>query len=175
MAILIKTCGSNEYAEVLLNKLPNGVFLTTAFGGVVNTMVIGWGGINVIWGKPMMLILVRKIRATWDLIEKTNEFTISVPIKHDLSEALKICGTKSMREINDKFTYCHLTPVPGRKIKTPVVGECELHYECRVLYKQPLNQDNIPEAIKNRYYPTGANHTLYFGEIIDTYLFEDGE
>jgi len=175
VAKMIKTCGSNDYAKVLQDKMAKGVFLTTAFNETINTMVIGWGGINVVWGKPMMMILVRNNRATYEIIEKANEFTISVPINHDMMDALKICGTKSMREINNKFSYCHLTPVSGRTIKTPVVGECELHYECKILYRQQLNQDQIPDIIKKRYYPTNNYHTLYFGEIVDTYLFEDGE
>jgi flavin reductase (DIM6/NTAB) family NADH-FMN oxidoreductase RutF len=170
---MIRECGPFEYAGVLLEKLKPGVFLTTAAGTKQNTMVIGWGGINVVWGRPMMIVLVRKIRATHELLEQSGVFTISVPLKHDLSAALAVCGTKSMRDI-DKFAVCHLTAIPGRKVPAPIIGECELHYECKVLYKQPLNQADIPDLVKARYYPTGANHTVFYAEIVDSYVFEGG-
>jgi flavin reductase (DIM6/NTAB) family NADH-FMN oxidoreductase RutF len=169
---MIRTCGPFDYAGILQEKLEKGVFLTTAFGDKRNTMVIGWGGINVIWNRPMMVVFVRKIRATHELLEQSGQFTVSVPLSRDLSAALKICGTRSMRDI-DKFAVCHLTPVPGRKVMTPVIGECELHYECRIMYKQQLSQSDIPDVVKTRFYPTGANHTVYFAEIVDSYVFEE--
>jgi len=171
---MVKECGIFDYSHVLLEKLTPGVFLTSAAGGKRNTMIIGWGGINVVWGRPMMVVFVRHIRASHELIEKSQQFTISVPMKKDLSVEIKTCGTKSMRELGDKFAYCHLTPVPGRRVDVPVIGECELHYECRVLYKQDLNSDDVPDFIKKRYYPNDAFHTVYYADIVDTYLFDEG-
>ena len=79
----------------------------------------------------------------------------------------------------NKFEYCNLTPVKGRKIDTPIIGEANLHFECKVIYKQKLNQSIIPENIKTRYYNPKANndsyHTVYYGEIVDQYLYEKDE
>jgi len=41
------------------------------------------------------------------------------------------------------------------------------------MYKQLLNQSDIPDVVKTRFYPTGANHTVYFAEIIDSYVFAE--
>lgn len=169
-----KDCGVNQYSQVLLEKLKQGVFLTSSAEGKTNTMIIGWGGINLIWGRPIMVVLVRKIRATYELIAKSREFTVSVPMKNDMSKAISICGVKSMREIGDKFSYCHLTPLPAKSVACPIVGECGLHYECRVIYEQELDFESIPENIKSRYYPTKANHTVFYAEILDTYVTEEG-
>jgi len=167
---MTKECGIFDHSQLLLEKLTPGVFLTSAAEGKQNTMIIGWGGINVVWGRPMMIVMVRHIRATHELIEKSKEFTISVPMKKDLSVEIKTCGTRSMRDLGDKFAYCHLTPVPARKINTPIIGECGLHYECRIQYQQDLNPSDIPDFIKKRYYSTNAFHTVYYAEIVDTYL-----
>lgn len=174
---MIKECGVFEYSQTLLEHMTPGVFLTSAADGKRNTMIIGWGGISLIWGRPVMVVLIRNARGTHELVEKSRQFTVSVPGKRDLSVEITTCGTRSMRELGDKFAYCCLTPVPGRRVDVPVIGECDLHYECRVLYRQDLRYQDIPVFIKDRFYsrypyPEG-NHTLYFGEIVDTYRFEE--
>jgi len=128
----------------------------------------------VIWGRPLFLVLVRDSRATYELIEKSNEFTVSIPLNNQLARELAICGTKSLREV-DKFKACGLTAREGRKIATPIIGEAGLHYECKVIYKLPLDQAVVPLAVKNRYYHHNANHTVYYGEIQDQYIVEGGE
>jgi len=77
-----------------------------------------------------------------------------------------------MRE-HDKFKELKLTAVKGRKIETPIIGEAELHYECKVIYKQTLDQSMIPSKVIDRYYTaTKAIHTVYYGEIIDQYIYK---
>jgi flavin reductase (DIM6/NTAB) family NADH-FMN oxidoreductase RutF len=172
---MYKEIGVFDYSNRVLEKMKPGNFLTTKKGDTINTMIIGWGGISVEWGKPIFIVLVRESRATFNLIESSNEFTVSVPLKSNLKEAIKICGTKSLRDIN-KFEYCNLTPIKGRKIDTPIIAEAELHYECKVVYKQKLDESRIPETIKGRYYnPKNNNdsyHTVYYSEILDQYLYE---
>ena len=170
---MYKEIGVFDYSNSVLEKMKPGIFLTTKKENTINTMIIGWGGISVIWGRPLFLVLVRDSRATFDLMESNLQFTVSVPLKADLKEAIKICGTKSLREM-DKFKYCNLTPIPGRKIKTPIIGEAELHYECKVIYKQTLDQSVVPQIVKDKYYygNNNANHTVYYGEIVDQYIYE---
>lgn len=163
-----------EYSGKILEKMSPGIFLTTKFEDKVNTMIIGWGGVTVIWGRPMFLVLVRDSRATYELIEKSNEFTVSIPLKADLLAAIQFCGTKSMRQY-DKFKECNLTTISGRKIATPIIGEAELHYECKVIYKQTLDQAIVPQVVQDRYYHNNANHTVYYGEIVDQYLYKGSE
>lgn len=160
-----------DYADKLLEKIKPGIFLTTKNKNVINTMIIGWGGINVVWGKPIFIVLVRESRATYDLLENSNEFTISVPLLNDMKKEIGICGTKSLREI-DKFKECNFTPIKGRKIDTPIIGEADLHYECKVIYKQKLNENVILPVVKSKYYINNDFHTVYYGEIVDQYLYK---
>jgi len=160
-----------EYSGKVLEKLNPGIFLNTSYQGRDNTMIIGWGGITVEWGKPIFIVLVRDSRATYELIEGSREFTVSVPLEAKLIKEIGICGTKSLKEM-DKFQVCHFTKVLGRVVNVPIIGECELHFECKVIYKQTLDQSVIPEGIKKRYYDLGrANHTVYYGEIVDQYIY----
>ncbi len=160
-----------DYADKLLEKIKPGIFLTTKNKNVINTMIIGWGGINVVWGKPIFIVLVRESRATYDLLENSNEFTVSVPLLNDMKKEIGICGTKSLREI-DKFKECNFTPVKGRKIDTPIIGEADLHYECKVIYKQKLDENVILPIVKSKYYINNDFHTVYYGEIVDQYLYK---
>ena len=159
----------NRYLAEVDYYLTNGGLFLTAEKEKVNTMVIGWGGINVFWNKQVFLAAVRKSRYTHKLIEKTGEFTVSVPLERDLKQALDFCGTKSGRDF-DKFKACGLTPIPGQKINAPVIGECPLHYECRVIYKQDMLPGNLDPEIKGEFYPDPDFHTFYIGKIVACYL-----
>lgn len=173
---MYKEIGITEFAEETLKNMATGVFLTTKYKEAVNTMTIGWGGMTVVWGKPIFIVLVRDSRATYNLIDSSMEFTISVPINQKMTKELSFCGTKSLRDF-DKFKECGITPLDGRKIGTPVIKEAGLHYECKVIYKQPLNQESITQIVKDKYYnpqsANKANHTVFFGEIVDHYIYEE--
>ncbi len=166
--INLKNIDALAIGDKIVQSLKPSVFLTTAAEGKINTMVIGWGAIGVMWGKPVFTAMVRKSRYSWELLEKSNEFTVSIPT-HDMKEALKICGTKSGRDI-DKFTAAALMPQAGQKIKTPVLAGAGIHLECKVLYKQDMQPENMDKAEKERWYGDGGDwHTMYFAEIVASY------
>jgi flavin reductase (DIM6/NTAB) family NADH-FMN oxidoreductase RutF len=148
-----------------------GAFLTVAHGDTVNTMTISWGNIGYEWNRPIFTVMVRKSRYTYELIEKSSEFTVSIPLNDGLKEALSICGTKSGRDIN-KFEVCNLQLKEGRTTSTPVIGNCELHYECKIVYKSDMNPEFLDESVKSSSYKNGDLHTMYYGEIVNTYLEE---
>lgn len=161
----------DEYILEVEKQLKSGGLFLSSKGEKANTMVIGWGGITVFWGKPIFLVPVRKSRYTHGLIEQSGEFTVSVPLKRDLKKALAFCGSKSGRDF-DKFKECNLTPVPGIKVNAPIIGECTLHYECKVVYKQDMIPGNLDVQIDQTWYGSPDYHTFYFGEIVACYLTE---
>lgn len=162
----------NQFSAEALTQLEKGAFLTVKDKNQVNTMTIAWGSISFIWGKPIFMVAVRYSRHTYNLIENAREFTVSIPLNDDLKKELAYCGTKSGRDVN-KFEECKLTPVEGQKISTPVISECELHYECKVVYQQAMEPATLDESIKKRNYSNNDYHVLYFGEIVDTYLLDN--
>ncbi len=165
----MKELAYNVEASRKLDILSKGAFLTTYADGKVNTMVIGWGSIGYMWRLPVFTALVRQNRFTHELLEKTGEFTVTLPYV-DLPEAISICGTKSGRKL-DKLAECGLRAVPSRKIAVPHLGIPGFHYECRVLYKTTMSSENLDKAIKELWYEKepGDYHTMYFGEIMDSY------
>lgn len=161
----------NEYAREMTEILSKGAFLTTESGGKVNTMTIAWGSIGFMWGKPVFMAMVRPSRFTYELLENSRQFTVSIPLK-DMHTALGICGSKSGRN-TDKLAAANLTTVPGKKIPTPVIAGCGLHYECKVVYKQEMVPALLDKELQDKWYGSGDCHTLYFGEILASYVEEE--
>lgn len=146
-----------------------GAFLTVKSGDEINTMTISWGNVGYEWNRPIFTVLVRKSRYTYSLIENSDNFTVSIPLSENLKNALSVCGTESGRDIN-KFKECNLTLKNSKSVDTPIIGECKLHYECKIVYKQEINQKLLSKDIVESSYADGDYHTLYYGEIVQTYI-----
>jgi len=132
--------------------------------GRANPMAIGWGTIGVIWGKPIFCVLVRPSRFTHRLIEQSGDFTVNVPTP-DLREQVMYCGTYSGRD-EDKFAKTGLTPTPSLFVRSPVIEECPVQYECKVVHKNEVLPANLNGEIRQSAYASGDYHTIYFGEIL---------
>lgn len=168
---MIKNIAFNDYTKEMLNQLTKGAFLTVKNGDIVNTMTIGWGNIGYIWKKPIFTVAVRISRYTYDLIEKSKEFTVSVPIRKNMKKELLICGTKSGRDV-DKFKECSLTKEKGQYLGTPIIGECELHYECKIVHQQLIEPALLDNDIREKIYSDNDFHVMYYGEIVASYIKE---
>ena len=159
----------NYQADKAIETLSKGAFLTTAAEGKVNSMTIGWGSIGFSWRKPVFTELVRHSRYTYQLIEKSGEFTVTIPVGKDLQQALTLCGTKSGRDI-DKIKAAGLTLKPGQEISTPAIAGGGMTYECKVLYKQSMSAENLDDTVQKQCYGDNDYHTIYFGEIVASYI-----
>jgi flavin reductase (DIM6/NTAB) family NADH-FMN oxidoreductase RutF len=167
---MIKTIPYNEYLPVALESLSaGGAFLTVGSGEELNVMTIGWGTVGYIWNKPIFTVPVRSSRYTYKLIDGVDEFSVSIPLDNSLKEQLHFCGTKSGRDV-DKFKECGLIAQPGQVISTPVIGQCPLHYECKIVYKQAMNPGLIAKEIEKKHYQDQNFHTIFYGEIVACYL-----
>jgi flavin reductase (DIM6/NTAB) family NADH-FMN oxidoreductase RutF len=143
-----------------------GCLLVSGDLAEANVMAIGWGLIGPLWGRPFFMLAVRPSRHTFGFIEKTGDFTVNVPRK-GMEEIIDYCGSVSGRE-HDKFKEKGLTLEPGRSVDSPIISECGVHYECKVVYKTKVIPNGLPQDILSDSYPSGNYHTLYFGEIFYT-------
>jgi flavin reductase (DIM6/NTAB) family NADH-FMN oxidoreductase RutF len=159
----------DKYVVETLQKLADpGLLLVGAKkDGRPNVMAIGWGFVGVFWRKPAFVVAVRPSRFTHEFIEDGGEFTVNVP-GEGLDEAVARCGKVSGRR-HDKFKECKLTLVKGRRVRAPVIKECKIHYECRVVHKLKVVPKLVPSRVKRVFYPKDDYHTVYFGEILAVY------
>ncbi|HPU85244.1 MAG TPA: flavin reductase family protein [Candidatus Latescibacteria bacterium] len=161
------------YLSQSLEVLSRGgaLLVSTGKNGRPNVMTIGWGTVGWIWGKPIFCVLVRPSRYTHECLEATPEFTVNIPPR-SLAGAVAYCGKVSGRD-EDKFAAQNLTATPGRRVAPPVVEECVIHYECRVVEKNSVIQQTLSAEIDRSAYRSGDYHTLYFGEIVAVYADAD--
>jgi flavin reductase (DIM6/NTAB) family NADH-FMN oxidoreductase RutF len=107
------------------------------------------------------------------LIEITNDFTVNVPTLN-LADKVSYFGTVSGRNQN-KFKAKGLTVSPGKKVKSPIIEECVINYECRVVHKNDVIPDRLVDEIRQRAYRQGDFHRIYFGEILVVYADIDAK
>lgn len=163
----------NDVAPQTLAKMAKGgVFLTSKFNGKVNTMTIGWGGITVYWGKPVFEAPVRYSRHSYGMINESGCFTVSVPLEDDdMAKALAYCGSHSGRN-EDKISACGLEIADGEFVDAPIIKNCSLHFECKVLGKTEFSSDKLDTSVDERWYADKNYHTMFYGEIIGCYIIE---
>jgi len=154
-------------SEENLKRIRKGAFLTVKAGQALNTMAIGWATFGFIWQKPIMMVAVRLSRHTFGLLEKAEDFTVTVP-KGDMAKEIAFCGSKSGREV-DKFKMCNLETTSGQKVGSPIIKTSGHHYECKIVYKSAMNPAYLDQDYDRTLYPQKDYHTLYFGEILACY------
>jgi flavin reductase (DIM6/NTAB) family NADH-FMN oxidoreductase RutF len=165
----MKAVNEMEIAQRAVELIKGGAFLVVQAKGRKNVMTIGWAMFGYVWGKSVMMVAVRNSRFTHGIIEEADSFTVSVPTGN-MQKETSFCGSKSGREF-DKFKECKLATTKAQKVSTPVLKIPGYHYECKIIYKTPMEpkfMDKDVEAL----YPQKDYHTLYFGEIVACYIGE---
>ena len=99
-----------------------------------NMMTASWGGLGVLWNKPMATIYVRPQRYTFQFLEESDRFTLSF-FSPQWRKQLAHCGAVSGRE-EDKFAACgfHVADADG----APYVQEADLVLVCKKRYWNDL-------------------------------------
>lgn len=167
-----------EYAGLILTQLKKGILLNT-MGAKFNSMVIGWGHIGRVWSRPTFHVYVRQGRYTKPQIDKTGEFTVSVPLDGPDPLIGKVCGSRSGYD-TDKVSAAGLVLEAPEVIQTPGIRQYPLTLECKVIYSHDQDISRLPENIRKNSYPENvpgtyylANrdfHTEYIGEIVCAYI-----
>lgn len=103
---------------------------------------------------PMMAVSVAPSRFTHGLIEGSGAFVLAYPGRR-LARATQYCGSHSGRDV-DKFAHAGVTVVPGQHAAAPVIAECEVNLECRVV---------------DRF--TTGDHTIFVGTVVAAWVQDE--
>jgi len=143
------------------------MLITAGNGAKVNTMTANWGSIGFIWGKPSATIYIRQTRYTKEFVDKNDYFSLCFFSKKYKKE-LSYLGSHSGRDENKiekvKFDVNFIDGVPYFKQASTIII-CKKVYAQAMKEKSVINQD-----IVKRYYDKDSMHTLYIGEIKQSYL-----
>jgi len=143
----------NMDPQPLLLPLP-AVLASCAHEDKRSIITLAWAGI-ISSMPPRIGLGIRPQRFSYNLIAASGEFAVSLP-DENLMEAVHVCGSKSGREI-DKFKELGLTPVRGKEITSPIIGEAPVTLECKL--------DRIVEM--------EGSHHLFIGEIKNVLVEEN--
>jgi flavin reductase (DIM6/NTAB) family NADH-FMN oxidoreductase RutF len=140
-----------------------GFLVTSGDLSKYNTMTAGWGSIGEFWSKPAITIYIRDTRYTYEFTNENDYFTCSF-YSDEYKEMLKICGSKSGREV-DKAKLCNLTPT---KIgETVSFEEAKITLLCKKMCHFDVKEADFDNtALGKKVYPLKDYHRGYIAEIV---------
>ena len=153
----------------LLDK--DWMLVTAQSGERVNTMTASWGGLGILWNKPVAFVFIRPQRFTYEFVKASEKLSLSFfTDKH--RAALKLCGTKSGRDC-DKIKEAGLTRL-DLPSGTPGFQEAKIIMDCRKMFYTDLGKGTfIEQSIPLSVYPTNDFHRLYIAEIEACWINKD--
>lgn len=132
-----------------------------------NTMTASWGGIGILWNKPVAICFIRPTRHTYSFSEREDYFTLTF-FTDEYKKTLQYCGTKSGKDVN-KIEVTGLIPL---LTENQSVGfeQSRLCLECKKIYFDDLKPEQflLPGADKT-FYPKKDYHRMYIAEILNVY------
>ncbi len=133
---------------------PAALISSVAADGTPNIITLG-ETFNISIGKPVVVgLAITPERYSYELIRDSGEFVVNLPTAA-MVEAVDRCGTISGRKVGDKFAYAGLTPLPASVVSAPLIAECPVNIECRLI-------DIIP----------AGDHDLFRGEGVAEHVDE---
>lgn len=166
----------NEFTEILPEQLDENaikligsewMLITAGRMDSFNTMTASWGGLGVLWNKPVCYTVIRPQRYTYEFMEQSAYFTLSF-FDLDYRKALELCGTKSGRDV-DKVKETGLTPVRSG-CGAVYFDEARIVMECRKIYIQDIDPEGFIDPTIAENYPDKDYHRMYVGEIMKCWV-----
>ena len=132
-----------------------------------NMMTASWGGIGVLYNRPVAICFINPARYTYSIMEKGDTYTLTF-YPDNCRKALEYCGTKSGRD-EDKVKGSGLTPVQTEN-GAMAFSQATLIIECRKLVSQSISLDAINNAQEREKRAMQPMHKMYIGEILNVWV-----
>jgi flavin reductase (DIM6/NTAB) family NADH-FMN oxidoreductase RutF len=134
---------------------PIGLIVSIDGGDKPNIMTAG-EVFNIGLRNPCIIgIALRKATYSHGLISRSGEFTANLPTREILTQTDGV-GLVSGRDGRDKFAEFSLSPLPSLSVRPPIIAECPVNLECKVL--------SITEV---------GDHDLFLGEVLSMRVDSD--
>ena len=134
-----------------------------------NTMTASWGGLGILWSRPVATCYIRQSRYTKEFVDANDLFTLSFYDPAKYRRALGHLGRVSGRD-EDKIAAVGFSPlaVDG----TVTFEQARLTLVCRKLYSTFLAPEGFCDdgSIDAANYADKDYHTMYIGKIEHAYL-----
>ena len=131
----------------------------------VNAMTASWGGMGILWNRPVLFAFVRPQRYTYGLLE-ASELCSACVLEAGNQKAYSICGTKSGRD-TDKIAQSDLHPVELDGVWG--FEEAKRVYRLKKLLATDMKEEQFIDPAPLSNYPTKDFHRVYVYEILSAY------
>ena len=133
---------------------PAALITSASADGKANIITLG-EVYNLSISKPVIVgISIAKARYSHTLISESLEYVVNLPTTR-IFEKVDRCGTISGRDVN-KFAEVGLTPVPASEVSPPLIAECPVNLECKVIGIQEI-----------------GDHDMFTGQVIAEHVDEE--
>ena len=158
-----KEIAPEEFNESVFKAIgKDWLLLAGTVDGKTNAMTASWGGMGIMWGKPVAYVFIRPQRYTKEFVDNSQGMTISV-FGEDKRKMMSYFGTVSGRD-EDKIAKSGLTKVEDNG--QVYFEEARVAMVCRKLYAQELKQECFVDKDSDaKWYPDKDYHTMYVMEI----------
>jgi flavin reductase (DIM6/NTAB) family NADH-FMN oxidoreductase RutF len=122
---------------------PTPAALITSADAAGHPNIITLGEVfNISIHRPVILgIATRKATYSHMLISQTREYVVNLPTRAILDQ-VRFCGSVSGRDV-DKFEMSGLTPLPAAVVRPPLIAECPVNIECKVIGIQVVGDHDL--------------------------------
>lgn len=130
--------------------------------GKTNAMTASWGGVGIMWNKPVAYIAIRQTRYTKEFVDSAEKLSLNF-FGEDFRKELAYFGKVSGRD-EDKIakTGMKVTVEDG----APIFNDAKNVFVCKKLFAQTYSEQSfIDKDILNKFYNGDSMHTLYIVEI----------
>lgn len=175
-AAVISSAPLTGYKQIAPDRIPGNIIkmlnddwmlITAGDKDHFNMMTASWGGLGVLYGKPIATCFINPTRHTYQLMEKNDTYTLTF-YTEAYREALKYCGTTSGRDA-DKVKGSGLSPITTPE-GSQAFSEAWLIIECRKLVSQSLTPEAISNEKVKEQWAGKQLHKMYIGEIINVWV-----
>ena len=138
-----------------VHPTPAALITSIAEDGRPNVLTLG-EVFNISIRQPVIVgIAIRPATYSHALIQKTREFVINLTTA-SIADKVDLCGSVTGRGGFDKFRAFGLTALPATYVKPPLIKECPVNIECKVVGIQRI-----------------GDHDLILGEVLGVHADEE--
>lgn len=162
---------AEEFDENIF-KLVGKDFTVITAGENPNSMVASWGGVGIMFNKPVTWNFLRANRYTLEKMRETGTFTMCWFPDQYKGDIMQF-GMKSGRN-TDKMAQTKLTPVQTPD-GYPAYSEAKIIIECKLIAASTVSKDEFYTEEAKTFLQEGFDdakdwHKLVYGEIINIYI-----
>ena len=160
----MKKLNANEWNENVFEAIGKRWMLITAKdpeSGKYNTMTASWGGMGILWNKPVCFLFIRPQRYTFEFTERTSCISLSF-FPEEYRADLRTLGTLSGRD-GDKLQKTSLSAVDNGDYVSFAEADVVIH--ATKLYRSDIAPEGFVDLSLLSNYPQNDFHRMYICEI----------